>query len=383
MTRVRWQPRLMPGPQRLLGFPPFESKPPAEVLRRKLGLERLVLLDNNEEFLGAAPAVRAALAPALERVHRYPDGYDLRLRAQLAADLGLDREQIVIGSGSNQVLETLGASFLKPGAECLISRHAYNLYAKVALQCSAAPRFVPERGWTHDLAAMAQLVDERTGMIFIANPNNPTGTRVAHDELATLLAAVPEHVVVVVDEAYAEYGGAETGPGARALLARHPNLAVTRTFSKAYGLAGLRIGYLIGSPELCAVVRRLMQPYTAGTLALLAAEAAYAARDHLAAVVADNAARRAHLAGALRELGLAPLESHTNFVTVELPAAGAAAARALAGRGIFVRDLDMYGLPNHLRVTVGGRDELELFAAALGELAAAGWPLAGREVLAT
>jgi histidinol-phosphate aminotransferase len=371
----------MPGLQRLLQYPAYETKPDADALLRALKVEKLALLDNNEEYLGPSPAVPAALAAALSGVNRYPDGYDARLRGRLAAELRVEREQIVIGTGSNAVLETLGAVFLEPGARCVIPRHAFAVYAKIAVQNSAVPAFVTERAWTIDVPALIEAAQaERTAMVFVANPNNPTGTRVGRDEIEALLAAVPERVVVVVDEAYADYAGDESAIG---LIARHPNLVVTRTFSKVYALAGLRIGYAVSSPQVCAIVRRAAQPYTVSTLAVLAAEAAYADREHRALVVRENAARRRELVAALTALDLAPLESHTNFVTVELPVAGAAVTRALERRAIFVRDLDAYAMPNHIRITVGGRDELAQLLGALRELRAAGWAPDERRAVAT
>jgi histidinol-phosphate aminotransferase len=376
-----WQPRLMPGLQRLLQFPAYETKPDADALLRDLAVEKLTLLDNNEEYLGPSPAVSAALAAALSGVNRYPDGYDARLRGRLAAGLGVERDQIVLGTGSNAVLETLGAVFLEPGSRCVIPRHAFAVYAKIAVQNSAVPAFVPERAWTADIPALIEAAQaERTAMVFVANPNNPTGTRVGLDGIEALLAAVPERVVVVVDEAYADYAGDESAIG---LIARHPNLVVTRTFSKVYALAGLRIGYAVSSPQVCAIVRRAAQPYTVSTPAVLAAEAAYADREHRALVVRENAARRRELVAALAALGLAPLESHTNFVTVELPVAGAALAGVLERRAIFVRDLDAYAMPNHIRITVGGREELGQLLDALRAFRDAGWALGAERAVAT
>lgn len=361
-------PRLSAGVQRLLRYPAYEQRAPLDALMRNHGLTRVIRLDNNEEFRGPSPRLAECFA-CLKELNRYPDGCDLALLAGLSRHLNVSPKRIALGTGSNHLLDAIGTVFAWPGSECVISQYAYSTFAKVAIQSCAAPVFVPARGWAHDLEAMAAAVRPGyTSLVFVANPNNPTGTFHPIDRIRDFLKTIPSQVLVVVDEAYIEYADNHRNNSAACLLGDFENLIVTRTFSKAYALAGLRIGYLAASEAVADAVRRTMQPFPLSTIALAAATAALADQEHVDAVITDNARRRDRARKALMAIGLDVPESHTNFLTITLPGSGADIAAALVRKGICVRTLEMYRMERQLRMTLGGDDEIDLLAVALSEL---------------
>lgn len=344
---------------------PYQPGKPIEELERELGLHDIIKLASNENPLGAGAHARHAAKEALDDLARYPDGAGFRLKAALAERLGVAPNQITLGNGSNDVLELVARAWLQPGDEVVYSRHGFAIYPIVALACSARPVEVPAMLYGHDLAAMAAAVTERTRIIFLANPNNPTGTWFPKAALDHFFEQIPSDVLVVLDEAYFEYVEEEAYPDGLAYLPQHPNLIVTRTFSKIHGLAALRVGYGVSSPEIADVLNRVRQPFNCNSVALAAAEAALDDVAHVEDSRGENTTGLAQLVEGFNRLGLESIPSVANFVAVDVGRPAAPVYEALLREGVIVRPIGAYGMPNHLRVTVGLARENERFLKAL------------------
>jgi histidinol-phosphate aminotransferase len=340
--------------------------------RRRVG-PSLVELGSNENPWGASPAARAAVLDSLHAMHRYPDPLGGDLKRALSALHGIDPSQLILGNGSHELLMQFAQVFAGPGDEVIASQYGFAVYAIATQAVGATLRAAPAlprdaampRG--HDLDALAAAITPRTKLVYLANPNNPTGTWFGIDALAAFLARIPPEVIVVVDEAYAEF--VEGGASALSLLAAHPNLVVTRTFSKAYALAGLRVGFAVADPALIAVVERVRESFNVNCMGLAAAEAALGDVEHLHWGLARNAEERAALAEALSARGWFVHPSQTNFLLVEFGARAAAIEAALLERGVVPRPMGGYGLPDCLRITVGDRDENRRLLTALDAIA--------------
>ncbi len=356
---------------------PYVPGKPLDELERELGLSHTLKLASNENPLGPSPAGLAAARRAVEAIHLYPDDAAWRLKGRLAEKLGLKRDQILPGAGSSDVIDMVARTFLAPGRNAVFSRYAFAMYpiytTAAGAECRVAEALAPdhpEMPLGHDLDAMAALVDDNTRVVFIANPNNPTGTWLEAGPLHDFIAALPAHVVVVLDEAYTEYVTDPAFPDGRAWLDQFPNLIVTRTFSKIYGLAGLRVGYGMAGTELLELVGRVRHPFNVSVPALAAAEAALDDQAFIERSRRLNQAGLAQLQAGLKELGRPVLPSAGNFVTFELDGEAAPVYDALLRRGVIVRPLANYGLPRHLRVTVGTEEENQRFLTALAEVLA-------------
>lgn len=354
---------------------PYQPGKPMSELERQYGVSDIVKLASNENPLGASPKALAAAMAEMNTSHRYPDGNGFDLKAALAAHHDIEPEAITLGSGSNDCLDLIARAFLYPGREALFAEHAFAVYPIATLSAGGTPVVAPARPATdampygHDLDAIAERIGERTAVIFIANPNNPTGTWLTEEELEAFLARVPSNVIVVLDEAYVEYaadapGYVETSRWLRTM----PNLIVTRTFSKAYGLAGLRVGYALSHPDVADLLNRVRLPFNVSTVAQAAAAAALEDTAHIAAAVELNRRERACLADECAKLGLAVLPSAGNFLAVEVGARAAEVYEGLLRRGVIVRPVDSYKLPRHLRVSVGLESENQRFLQALAAL---------------
>lgn len=343
---------------------PYEPGKPIDELKRELGLTSVIKLASNENPLGPSARALSALHDAVAELARYPDGGGALLRAKLARRHGVECSQVTLGNGSNDVLELAARAFAGPGDEIVFAQHAFAVYPIVTRAVGAAPREIPARGLGHDLEAMAAAVNARTRVVFLANPNNPTGTWFTRAALEAFLARVPADVLVVLDEAYFEYVTEPEYPNGVTLVARYPNLLVTRTFSKIYGLAGLRIGYGVSSPEVAGLLNRVRQPFNVNSLALAAAEAALDDDAHLARSRGVNTDGMRGLVDGVKALGLDYLPSVGNFVCVEVGDA-ARVYRELLTHGVIVRPIANYGMPRYLRVTVGLPEENVRFLAAL------------------
>ena len=358
------------SPAYVRAIAPYQPGKPITELAREFGLDErsIVKLASNENPRGLSPRALAAIQAALPELARYPDGFELT--QALSQRLGVAMQQIVLGNGSNDVLELAGMAFLAPGCSAVYSQHAFAVYPLATQARGAHSIVVPAKHFGHDLEAMLAAIRSDTHVVFIANPNNPTGTLLTAAELESFLERAPKNVVVVVDEAYNEYLTPELRCPSIAWIERFPNLIVTRTFSKVYGLAGLRVGYAVCRPEVAALLNRVRQPFNVNNLAIAAAVAAFADQDFVRESYALNVAGMAQLLDGCRRLGLAWIASYGNFVTIEIPRAdnqsqAGAVFQKLLRLGVIVRPLANYGMPDHLRVTIGLARENARFLEAL------------------
>ena len=344
---------------------PYQPGKPIEELERELGLKDVVKLASNESPIGPSPLALQAARGALGDLARYPDGSGFRLKAELSERLGVTSEQLTLGNGSNDVLEFVVRAFADARNEVVFSEHAFAVYPLATLAVGAKPVQVPALDYGHDLCAMLAAITDATRVVFVANPNNPTGTFSRRDELASFIAKVPEHVLVVVDEAYCDYIRRNDYPNCVPWIAEYPNLVVTRTFSKAYGLAALRVGYAVSHPDVADLLNRVRQPFNVNSIALAAAQAALGDEAHLSRAIEVNDVGLAYLDKAFRARGLPFIASVGNFVTVQLPRDANEVYDGLLRRGVIVRPVAGYGLAHHLRVSVGTERENRAFVAAL------------------
>jgi histidinol-phosphate aminotransferase len=358
------------SPAYVRAIAPYQPGKPITEVAREFGLDQrsIVKLASNENPRGVSPKALAAIGAALLELARYPDGFELT--QALSQRLGVPMQQIVLGNGSNDVLELAGMAFLAPGCSAVYSQHAFAVYPLATQARGAQSIVVPAKYFGHDLEAMLAAIRPDTHMVFIANPNNPTGTMLTAAELEAFLRRAPKNVVIVLDEAYNEYLDPALRCPSIAWLASFPNLIVTRTFSKVYGLAGLRVGYAVCHPEVAALLNRVRQPFNVNNLAIVAAVAALADQDFLRDSFELNVAGMKQLLDGCRRLGISWIPSYANFVTVEIPRAGkqshaGAAFQKLLRLGVIVRPLANYGMPDHLRVTVGLARENARFLEAL------------------
>lgn len=354
------------------GLTPYNPGKPVEELERELGIRDAIKLASNENPLGAGERARAALAE-LPDVGRYPDGSGHRLRHALAEHHRLEPDRITLGNGSNDVLELVTRVFVRPGDQVIYSAHAFAVYHLVSQAVGAESVIVPANGYAHDLEAMRAAVTGDTRLMFIANPNNPTGTWCSAEELHGLLQQLPEYVIIVIDEAYFEYGQAAVDyPDCSLWLEEFPNLVVTRTFSKAHGLAGLRIGYALSHPQVADLMNRIRQPFNVNAVALLAAEAALCDSAHIERSVKLNSLGIQQLSEGLDSMGVHYLPSLGNFICIDLEQPAQVVYQALLERGVIVRPVANYGMANHLRITIGLEQENARFLKTLAEVLNAG-----------
>lgn len=346
---------------------PYQPGKPIDELARELGLNpaEIVKLASNENPLGPSENALAAAREALSELCLYPDGNGFDLKQALAARFGVDMSQITLGNGSNDVLEVIARCFADADSEVVFSQYAFAVYPLVTQAIGAKGVSVPAKDWGHDLDAMAAAVTDRTRLIFVANPNNPTGTVHQADAIEGFLDKIPAHVLVVLDEAYCEYLQGDQYPDGVALLARYPNLIVCRTFSKAWGLAALRVGYSISSPAIADILNRVRQPFNVDTLALAAATAVLRDEAYLERAREVNAAGLQQLEQAFNRLGLGYIPSAGNFIAVDVGEHAQDIYQALLARGVIVRPVAGYGMPHHLRVSVGLPEENRRFIEAL------------------
>lgn len=346
---------------------PYKPGLPIEEVARRHGFAEggIVKLASNENPRGPAPAVRRRIGAALDSLGRYPDGNGHYLKQALAAHHDIEPNRITLGNGSNDVLELAAKAVLEAGSEAVNSAHGFIVQYLATTGCGANLISAPTLRYGCDLDAMLDLVRARTRLVFIANPNNPTGSWVDQGALASFLERLPERIWVVLDEAYFEYASHPDYPNGRALLDAHPNLIVTRTFSKAHALAGLRIGYGLSSPQMADLMNRARQPFNVNALALAAAETALEQADFIADSATLNRAGLATLSVGLARLGLTSLPSLGNFLCVDLRRDAGPVFAALLKAGVIVRTVAEYGLPSHIRVSVGLPEENQRFLTAL------------------
>lgn len=357
------------APPHIRAIAPYQPGKPIGELAREMGLAEadIIKLASNENPLGISPKARAAIAAHLDELALYPDGNGFELKTALAAKLGVDIAGIVLGNGSNDVLELAARALLGPGLSAVYSEHAFAVYP-LAIQATGAHGIAaPARHYGHDLRAMREAIGEDTRLVFIANPNNPTGTLLDAAALHAFIASLPASVAVVLDEAYGEYLAEDLRAPSTRWLSEFPNLILTRTFSKAYGLAGLRVGYALAHPEVADLLNRVRQPFNVNSLALAAATAALDDHAFLARSKEVNDAGMAQLLAGCERLGLNHIPSHGNFVCIEVGDAGTV-FQSLLRRGVIVRPVGNYGLPRHLRVSIGLPEQNARFLAVLTEI---------------
>ena len=344
----------------------YQPGKPISELAREMGIAEsdIVKLASNENPLGMSPRAREAAIAAVSDVARYPDGGAFALKNALCRTLGVQPEQLVVGNGSNDILELVSQAFLAPGLSAVYSRHAFAVYPLATNARGARGIEVAAKNFGHDLDAMAVAIRPETRVVFVANPNNPTGTFLGGAELEAFLEGVPRHVLVVLDEAYTEYLAPEQRYDSIAWLARFPNLLVSRTFSKAYGLAGLRVGYGVTHPAVADLMNRVRQPFNVSSVGLAAAEAALGDEEFIARTAEVNRRGMTQLTAAFGELGLEWIPSAGNFVTFKVGDA-VGVNQALLRQGVIVRPIAAYGMPQWLRVSVGLAEENARFIAAL------------------
>jgi histidinol-phosphate aminotransferase len=355
------------APEYVRGIAPYVPGKSIEELAREYGLaeDSIIKLASNENPRGPSPKVRQAIAAAAAEITRYPDGNGFALKEALAARYRVRHEEIVLGNGSNDVLELATQALLRPGDQAVYAQHAFAVYPLATQARGATGIVVPAKHFGHDLAAMARAVTPRTRIVFVANPNNPTGTWVPSTEVKAFLGTVSPEVVVVLDEAYDEYLEPEQRSASASWIAEHPNLIVSRTFSKAFGLAGLRVGFGMMDATLADLLNRVRQPFNVNSAAQAAALAALADTDYVAESAALNRAGLSMLTRALEAMHVSFVPSHGNFLLIHVGAAAAAVYEKLLRQGVIVRPVANYGLPEHLRVTVGLPDENARFLQAL------------------
>jgi len=340
---------------------PYVPGKPIEELQRELGLTRVVKLASNENPLGPSPKALAVLSEEAATLHRYPDGGAFRLREALADRWKVTPDHIILGNGSDEILGLLARTFLAPGDEAVMADHTFVIYNMEVTAAHGKAVRVPLKQWRHDLPAMVDAITPRTRLLFLCNPNNPTGTMVSAGEVERLLARVPEDVIVVFDEAYFEYVRSAEFPDSMAYVRQGRNAIVLRTFSKIYGLAGLRIGYGVTTSEITNFLNRVRPPFNANSIAQRAALAALSDDEHVAKSRAMNEVGMEQVVNGLRALGFAPIPSEANFVYVDVERDGRQVFDALLRQGIIIRHID----GRMVRVTIGQTEENQAFLTAL------------------
>jgi histidinol-phosphate aminotransferase len=363
----------------LRSLQPYEPGKPVEDLARELGLEpgKIIKLASNENPLGPSPKARQAMIETLERSHFYPDGGGYYLREAIAEELGLSMANVILGNGSNEIIEFLGHAYLQPGDEVVVAKHSFAVYRLMAQLFGAKVVDVPDPDFVADLDGMLAAITPRTKEVFIANPNNPTGTMVFQDDIDRFMSRVPEHVMVVFDEAYYEF--LDDAPDVLKYVRAGRNVVVLRTFSKIQGLANLRIGYGLAAPEIVEVLQRARQPFNANGIAQAGALAGMRDKTHMEDTRRVTDEGRNFLQAEFLDMDLEFVPSHANFVLVRV-GDGKKVFEALLRRGIIVRAMGSYGLPEWIRVSVGTMPQNKTFVAELREMDGEG--LLGRGTLA-
>ena len=358
------------GPDYVRAIAPYQAGKPIAEVAREFGLDEasIVKLASNENPYGLPQSARDAIVAAAAELGRYPDANGFELKGALSQRYGVPADWITLGNGSNDILEIAAHAFAQPGQSIVYSQYSFAVYALATQGLGARAIVVPAREYGHDLDAMAAAIADDTRLVFIANPNNPTGTFIRAEQIEAFLAKVPSHVVVVLDEAYNEYLPAELQFESSEWVRKYPNLLVSRTFSKAYGLAGLRVGYAIAQPQLTDLMNRIRQPFNVNSMAQAAAVAALTDAAFLEQGARNNAGGYRQLVAAFEQLGLEYVPSYGNFVLVKVgndDGAGARVNLALLKQGVIVRPVGNYGLPQWLRISIGLPEENAAFIAAL------------------
>ena len=339
------------------GLSPYEPGKPIEDLERELGIKNAVKLASNENPVGPSPKIIDSIEKIVKETHRYPDGNATRLKAKISRKFNILENQVTVGNGSNDIIEFVARSFLGPNDSAVYSEHAFAVYPLVVRAVGAMGIEVPAKNFSHDLEAMLDSIEENTKLIFIANPNNPTGSFIEQSELLNFLEKVPEEIIVLLDQAYFDYSSFETSDLEFDVLERFPNLVISRSFSKAYGLAGFRVGYSVSSIEIADYLNRVRQPFNANSLALYAAEIALDDDQFIKKCLELNLEQKQILFNGLQASGFECLPSRANFISFDCREDSNDAFNKLLLEGVIVRSLRVYKMPNFLRVSVGLPEE--------------------------
>ena len=343
------------------GLSPYEPGKPIEDLERELGIKNAVKLASNENPVGPSPKIIDSIEKIVKETHRYPDGNATRLKAKISRKFNILENQVTVGNGSNDIIEFVARSFLGPNDSAVYSEHAFAVYPLVVRAVGAMGIEVPAKNFSHDLEAMLDSIEENTKLIFIANPNNPTGSFIEQSELLNFLEKVPEEIIVLLDQAYFDYSSFETSDLEFDVLERFPNLVISRSFSKAYGLAGFRVGYSVSSIEIADYLNRVRQPFNANSLALYAAEIALDDDQFIKKCLELNFEQKQILFNGLQASGFECLPSRANFISFDCKKDSNDAFNKLLHEGVIVRSLGVYKMPNFLRVSIGLPEENLLF----------------------
>lgn len=347
---------------------PYQGGKPIEEVERELGITNAIKMASNENPLGPAPKAIEAIKKSAAKVNLYPDGNAYYLKNDLAEHLGVSPENLIIGNGSNEILQILGDTFVSPNDETIYSEHSFVVYMLVSHVCSAESITIPLVNYTHDLEAMTDAITDDTKVIFLDNPSNPLGTMVTAEQVDNFMKRVPDDVLVVFDEAYYEYVERDDYPQTLKYVHEGRNVIVLRTFSKIYGLAGLRIGYGISTPEIIGLMNRVRQPFNSNLIAQAAARAALKDTVHVAKARSVNSEGKKYLYDALDELGIDYVPSETNFIFVNLDRSGEDVCDDLMQLGVIARPMKGYKFPNSIRVTIGTQSQNRRFIKALKEV---------------
>jgi histidinol-phosphate aminotransferase len=358
-------------PEWIRSLAPYPPGKPIEELEREYGIFGSIKLASNENPLGPSPKAVAALTAALGNLHRYPDGDCFYLKNAVAKKLSISPDALIFGNGSNEIIELAVRTFMQRGDEAVMADQAFAIYRIVVQAAGGTSRIVPLRNYTHDLEAIADAITPATRVVFLANPNNPTGTVFFRQEWEEFLSAVPPHVVVVMDEAYFEFVEDAAYPDSLAAHSKNRALITLRTFSKIYGLAGLRIGFGVAHPELIEVMNRVRQPFNVSSLAQIAALAALDDDEHVARTQQCNREGMAFLREQCTRLGLEYVPSWANFLLIRV-GNSKRVYDALLREGVIVRPMNVYGFPEHVRVTIGTAEENTRFVGAIEHILRAG-----------
>ncbi len=341
----------------------YEPGKPVEEVERELGIRKSLKMASNENPLGPSPAAMRAIEKAAKKVNYYPEGDCYYLREKMLKKLGVDTSELIFGNGSNEIIELLIRTLVRPGENIVVSEHAFLVYRLIAQGAGAETLEAPAMEYGHDLGKMASLINKKTRIVFVANPNNPTGSYCNEQSLKNFLKSIPE-IPVVMDEAYYEYASARDYPDTLKLRADFPNIVTLRTFSKAYGLAGLRIGYGVGDGKLMKYLNRLRQPFNVNTVAQEAAAAALGDKEHLEKSRKANNMGKKYLYTELAGNDIKFLPTEANFILVKV-GKGRKVFNQMLGLGVVVRPMDAYGLPEFIRVTIGKKEHNARFMNAL------------------
>jgi histidinol-phosphate aminotransferase len=357
--------KVAPHIDTLVPYPPGK---PLEELEREYGISGSIKLASNENAWGPSPKAVEAMKEAMQNLHRYPDGSCYYLARSLSEKLGVEPEEIVFGNGSNEIIGLLIAAFLQPGEEVITSHPTFLMYQKL-VQVQGGINTVVEltEDMHHDLKAILGAVSPKTRMIFLDNPNNPTGTIINKDAFASFMEQLPDEVIVVLDEAYVDFVAPELRIDALAHIREGKPVAALRTFSKAYGLSGLRLGYGIMSGEMAGYLNRVRQPFNVNSLAQVGGVAALSDEEHYRMTLQKSREGIAWLSKEVEKLGCRPMETHTNFFLIDVNGDGKKLYEHMLHQGVIVRPMEAYGFPNYIRITAGRSDENQRFVKALGK----------------